>query len=78
MNFSPDYSCTLEYLSSIKDLLLQSANGESPAVTSDLETGLTGDIDLVKLPQRFTPWHQKADIHGLLGGLSETAIQLGH
>ena len=30
---------TLEYLSSIEDLLLQSANGESPAVTSDLENG---------------------------------------
>ena len=37
---------TLEYLSSIEDLLLQSANGESPAVTSDLEIRLTGDIDL--------------------------------
>ena len=32
-----------EYLSSIKDL--QSANGESPAVTRDLKTRLTGKID---------------------------------
>ena len=52
---------TLEYLSSIEDLLLQSANGESPAVTSDLKT------------QRFTPWHHKADIRGL--SESEIAIQ---
>ena len=56
-------------------------------MTSELETQLTDGIDLVKhrnelaLPQRFTPWHQKADIHGLFRGLSEseseseTAIQ---
>ena len=66
---------TLEYLSSIEHLLFQSASCESPAVTSDLETRLTGDIDPPSA--RFTPWPQKADIRGLLRGLSEseTAIQ---